>query len=395
MNIVFRNFRKYVISFFPLLFCASFVQDTSFPLSPWEAVPAFPDLHFDNPVDITHAYDGTGRLFVLEQRGSIRVFDNDPKTKTSTVFLDIKDKVSYGGEAGLLGIAFHPDFKKNGYYFLNYMRKTPQGLETVIARYKVDPYTQNKTNPASETILLTFKQPHDNHNGGAMKFGNDGLLYIATGDGGSWGDPDNNGQNKSSFLGKILRIDVNGTANGHYSIPADNPFAGNKEGFTEEIYAYGLRNPWRISFDHPTNTLWAGDVGQNKREEIDIIVKGGNYGWRRKESIDCYKPNKDCNDSVFIDPILDMPQANGEHSITGGFVYRGKKWPALHGKYIFGDYVSGRIFAFETKDGKAVRNEILAQGVSAISSFGVDAENELYLCDHGSGKILMLKKRTQ
>ncbi len=393
MSAMARKFRKYFVILSVLIFCTSFIKDTPFLPSNWEAVPAFPAIHFDNPVDFTHANDGTKRLFVLEQRGIVKVFENNPGVKTAAEFLNIKNKVSYGGEAGLLGIAFHPDFKKNGYYYLNYMRKTPQRLETVIARYQVDSYNKNQTDPATETILLTFEQPYDNHNGGSLKFGKDGFLYISTGDGGSWGDPHNNGQNKSSFLGKILRIDVNSTTKGHYGIPADNPYAGNKEGFTEEIYAYGLRNPWRISFDHQTNTLWAGDVGQNKREEIDVIVKGGNYGWRRKESIDCYKPNKDCVDPDFIDPILDMPQANGEHSITGGVVYRGKKWPSLRGKYIFGDYVSGKVFALETKDGKAVRNEILTDRIASISAFGVDADQELYICDHGAGQILVLKKR--
>lgn len=386
-----RN-RRYVVIICLLITASSFVRDTVVRQGQWKTRDAFPHLTFENPVDFTHANDGSGRLFVLEQKGVIRVFKNDPGSKSAATFLDIKTRVSYGGEAGLLGLAFHPDFKNNGFFFLNYMRKTPQRLETVIARYKANVPGAEIADPDSETILFSFEQPYDNHNGGALKFGKDGLLYISTGDGGSWGDPNNNGQNKRSMLGKILRVDVNNTGKGYYGIPADNPFAGNKEGFTEEIYAYGLRNPWRISFDHETNTLWAGDVGQNKREEIDVIVKGGNYGWRRKESIDCYKPGKDCNESEFIDPILDMPQAHGEHSITGGLVYRGKKMPTLAGKYIFGDYVSGRIFALETKDGKVVRNEILADRVGSISAFGVDASNELYICDHGSGKILSLMK---
>ena len=386
------KFRKYVFGVSLLITCCSFRQDTTLPPAPWKALEAFPNLKFDSPVDFTHSNDGSGRLFVLEQEGRIQVFQNNPAVKSSTVFLDIKSKVSYGGEAGLLGLAFHPDFKTNGYYFLNYTRKFSGKLETVVARYKVDVFSKNQTDPATETILFTFEQPYDNHNGGSIKFGKDGYLYIATGDGGSWGDPHNNAQNKSSFLGKILRIDVNGNAKENYSIPADNPYVGNKEGFTEEIYAYGLRNPWRISFDSETSTLWAGDVGQNKREEIDIIVKGGNYGWRRKESIDCYKPAGDCADPEFIDPVLDMPQANGEHSITGGFVYRGKKLSSLVGKYIFGDYVSGKVFALEIKNGKLIKNEILTDRIGSISSFGTDANNELYICDHGSGKILALER---
>lgn len=392
MGIRNRRFQKYAFILSLIITCCSFVRDTGIQRGQWKTNEAFPNLTFENPVDLTHANDGSRRLYVLEQKGVIKMFENDAGTKSSATFLDIKSKVSYGGEAGLLGLAFHPDFKTNGYFFLNYMRKTPQRLETVIARYKARSAEMNEADPSSETVLFTFEQPYDNHNGGSIKFGRDGYLYIATGDGGSWGDPHNNGQNKSSFLGKILRIDVNGNGKGNYGIPANNPFAGNKEGFTEEIYAYGLRNPWRISFDNETNTLWTGDVGQNKREEIDVIVKGGNYGWRRKESIDCYKPGKDCNEAEFIDPILDMPQANGEHSITGGFVYRGRKIPSLVGKYIFGDYVSGRVFALETKNGKAVKNEILTDRVGSISSFGVDAQNELYILDHASGKILELSK---
>ena len=355
-------------------------------------VEAFPKLHFDLPVDLTHANDGTNRLFVLEQEGTVRVFENAGTASSSKEFLNIKKLVSYGGEAGLLGLAFHPDYKNNGYFFLNYTRKVSGKLETAIVRYKVSANDPNQADPASATVLFTFDQPFDNHNGGAVKFGKDGYLYISTGDGGSWGDPSNNGQNKSAWLGKILRVDVNSKAKGNYGIPADNPFAGNKEGFREEIYAYGLRNPWRISFDEPTNTLWAGDVGQNKREEIDIIVKGGNYGWRLKESIDCYNPKRDCGEEGLIDPVIDLPQANGEHSITGGFVYRGKAVPALEGKYVFGDYVSGRLFALETKDGKAVKNTIIAEGAGQISAFGTDQANELYICNHGTGKIMRLAR---
>lgn len=355
-----------------------------------KVVEAFPKLHFDLPVDLTHASDGTNRLFVLEQEGTIRVFENAAATSSSKVFLDIKKLVSYGGEAGLLGLTFHPDYKNNGYFFLNYTTKVSGKLETAIVRYKVSAGDPNRADPASATVLFTFDQPFDNHNGGAVKFGKDGYLYVSTGDGGSWGDPSNNGQNKSAWLGKILRVDVNSKTKGNYGIPADNPFADNKEGFREEIYAYGLRNPWRISFDDATNTLWAGDVGQNTREEIDIIVKGGNYGWRLKESTDCYNPKRDCGTEGLIDPVLDLPQANGEHSVTGGFVYRGKAVPSLEGKYVFGDYVSGRLFALETQNGKAVQNSIIAEGVGQISAFGTDKSHELYICNHGTGKILKL-----
>lgn len=357
--------------------------------APFRTEEAFPLLHFDFPVDITHSNDGSNRLFVVEQAGIIKVFENKRTTAKASTFLDIRNKVSFGGEAGLLGLAFHPDYKDNGYFYVNYTTKAAGKLETVIVRYRVSSSNPDLADPGSEKVLLRFDQPWDNHNGGAVKFGPDAYLYIATGDGGSWGDPHKNAQNKKVLLGKILRIDVNGAGKGNCAIPPDNPFAGNSEGLREEIYAYGLRNPWRISFDHQTNTLWAGDVGQNKHEEIDIIVKGGNYGWSRKEGIECYR-TRNCDDPAFIDPVLDMPQANGERSITGGFVYRGKKLPSLNGKYIFGDYVSGRIFALETRQGKAVKNSLLVDKAGQISSFGVDADNELLICMHLTGKILRL-----
>lgn len=388
-----KNLPRLLLLAIPVLFQASGRPDKPSMVAGQPGVfrmeEAFPRLHFDFPVDITHSNDGTNRLFVVEQAGVIKVFENRRTTARATPFLDIRNKVSFGGEAGLLGLAFHPDYRHNGYFYVNYTTKAAGKLETVIVRYQVSASNPSLADPASETVLLRFDQPWDNHNGGAVKFGPDGYLYIATGDGGSWGDPHNNAQNKKVLLGKILRIDVNGQGKGNYAIPPDNPFAANSDGLREEIYAYGLRNPWRISFDHQTNTLWAGDVGQNKREEIDIIVKGGNYGWSRKEGMECYR-TRNCDDPAFIDPVLDMPQADGERSITGGFVYRGKKLPVLSGKYIFGDYVSGRIFALETKQGKAVKNSLLVDKAGQISSFGVDADNELLICMHLTGKICRL-----
>ena len=237
---------------------------------------AFPALKFTSPVDIQSARDGSNRLFIVEQKGIIKVFKNESGTQTSSTFLDISSKVVSGGESGLLGLAFDPNYKTNGYFYVNYT--TGSQLKSVIARYQNPDPGQNAASPTSELILLTFDQPYANHNGGALAFGKDGYLYIATGDGGSGGDPHNNAQNRQNLLGKILRIDVNNITN-TYKIPADNPYKGNKDGFRDEIYAYGLRNPWRMSFDSETNELYVGDVGQNKREEIDRIVKGGNYGW--------------------------------------------------------------------------------------------------------------------
>lgn len=344
----------------------------------------FPALTFSQPVDLVQAPGDSSRFFVVEQGGVIKVFSNAENVSSSTTFLDIKSKIRSGGERGLLGLAFHPDFKTNGYFFVNYTSGTP--LKTVIARYKATSATQ--ADPGSEAILFTFNQPYDNHNGGSLQFGKDGYLYIATGDGGSGGDPQNNAQNLKSHLGKILRVDVNGTAKGNYSIPADNPFVAGTTGNLPEIYAYGLRNPWRISFDTNTGKLFAGDVGQNEREEIDIITKGGNYGWRMKEGIDCYNPSSNCNAHGLIEPVHDYSQDNGDRSITGGYVYRGSAIPALAGKYIYGDYVSGRIWALELDGDTRKSNTLILEGKGNISSFGQDINGEVYYLNYGQGKVM-------
>lgn len=346
---------------------------------------AFPNLKFNSPVEFVHAGDGTNRIFVLEQPGVIKVFDNNAATKEASTYLDIRDKVDDGGEMGLLGIAFDPNFKENGYFYLNYNKRNP--LETIIARFKASSYKDAKVSPSSETILMRFSQPYDNHNGGKVAFGPDGYLYIAVGDGGAWGDQHNYAQNRTSLLGKILRIDVNKTDKGNYGIPTDNPYVGNTEGFREEIYAYGLRNPWRFSFDSKTGQLWAGDVGQNEFEEIDIITKGGNYGWRLKEASRCYNPRNDCDPTkTLIDPIHQYPRSDGV-SVTGGYVYRGKRIPALQGKYLFADYAKGNIWAISFDGTTKTCNELLSTYGGSVSSFGIDANEEIYILDHYSGQI--------
>ncbi|MFN3489629.1 MAG: PQQ-dependent sugar dehydrogenase [Emticicia sp.] len=352
----------------------------------YQAVEAFPKLSFNSPVDFTHANDGSNRVFVVEQRGVIQVFENNANIETKSVFLDIVSRVSSGGEMGLLGLAFHPDFKNNGFFFVNYTRNSPR-RQTVIARFKVSGQTAD---PSSETILLTFDQPYTNHNGGQIAFGADGYLYIATGDGGSGGDPQNYAQNRASLLGKMLRIDVNSTTKGNYGIPKDNPYMANTQGFSEEIYAYGLRNPWRFSFDSVTKDLWTGDVGQNKVEEIDVITKGGNYGWKVKEGNDCY--SGDCSRTDLIAPVWSYANGAEGRSVTGGIVYRGKKFADLVGKYFCGDYVSGKIWAL-TYDGKTVTKSDVITNVSSISAFGQDANGEIYILNHGSGKIYTLAKK--
>ncbi len=354
----------------------------------YKKVLAFPKLSFSDPVDFTHANDGTNRLFVVEQKGIIQVFENDAATDKKSVFLDIDAKVASGGEMGLLGLTFHPDFKKNGYFFVNYTRDSPR-RQTVVSRFKA---TGQTADPNSETILFTFDQPYSNHNGGQVAFGADGFLYISAGDGGSGGDPQNNAQNRKSLLGKMLRIDVNSTEKGNYGIPKDNPYAGNTEGFNEEIYAYGLRNPWRFSFDSVTKNLWVGDVGQNKVEEIDVVTKGGNYGWRIKEANNCYDASGDCSKTDLIPPVWSYTQGSDGYSVTGGMVYRGKKLTDLNGKYICGDYVSGKIWAL-TYDGKTVTKSDEITNVSSVSTFGEDANGELYMCDYSAGKIYSLAKK--
>lgn len=353
-----------------------------------KSVDAFPSLTFSAPVDIRHAGDSTNRMFVVEQAGVIKVFENNGTTTSSTTFLDIKNKVSAGGELGLLGMAFHPNFKSNGYFYVNYTKGNP--LQTVIARYKATAAGANTADVASETILLTYNQPYSNHNGGALQFGKDGYLYIASGDGGSGGDPQGNGQNKKTYLGKILRIDVNATQKGHYGIPVDNPFAGNSEGFLEEIYAYGLRNPWRISFDMGSDRFFAADVGQSAKEEINLIVKGGNYGWKIKEGKDCYSPTSNCVATGLIEPVFDYGRAAGDVSITGGYVYRGQLIKNLTGKYIYGDYVSGRVWALELDGNQVKSNTLLTDITGTISTFGQDSKGEVYFADHASGKIMKL-----
>ncbi len=354
----------------------------------YKSVLAFPKLSFSDPVDFKHAGDGTNRLFVVEQKGIIQVFENDAATDKKSVFLDIDARVASGGEMGFLGLTFHPNFKTNGYFFVNYTRSSPR-RQTVISRFKANGQVAD---PNSEAILFTFDQPYSNHNGGQIAFGADGFLYIATGDGGSGGDPQNYSQNKKSLLGKMLRIDVNATEKGNYGIPKDNPYIGNTEGFSEEIFAYGLRNPWRFSIDAVTKNIWVGDVGQNKVEEIDIVTKGGNYGWRIKEANNCYDASGDCNKTDLIPPVWSYVQGNDGYSVTGGAVYRGKKLTDLIGKYICGDYVSGKIWAL-SNDGKAVTKSDLITNVSSVSTFGEDANGELYICDYSAGKIYSLAKK--
>lgn len=368
-----------------LRFIIAFLLWTVTAVAQQQAEVAFPALTFTNPVDLQDPRDGTNRLFVVEQAGIIKVFTNSPATTLSRTFLDIRSRIRSGGEMGLLGLAFHPNFQTNGLFFVNYTSQS-DSLRTNIARFRVSATNPDSADPSSEVVLLTITQPFTNHNGGQLSFGPDGYLYIALGDGGSAGDPLNNAQNLRSLLGKILRIDVNNPSSGrNYGIPADNPFFGNPQGYREEIYAYGLRNPWRFSFDAPTGRLWAGDVGQGAREEINTIEKGKNYGWRVMEGSLCYNPPSGCNTTGLELPVWEYGRSLGI-SITGGFVYRGSRNPELIGSYIYGDYGSGRIWSLRY-DGATATNVQLAQVSFQISSFGVDANNELYICGYNTGSI--------
>jgi glucose/arabinose dehydrogenase len=346
---------------------------------PVQLLNAFPSLTFTKPLALAHSADGTDRIFVAQQTGQILVFPNDSTAAAAKVFLDIGNRISSSaGEEGLLGLVFHPQYASNGYFYVNYTAPGP--LRTVISRFKVSSTDPDRADSLSELKILEYNQPYTNHNGGGLAFGPDGYLYIGAGDGGSGGDPSNNAQTLSVLLGKILRIDVGGnTPTTQYRIPSDNPFAGNTGGFQQEIWAYGLRNPWRFSFDPQTGVLWAGDVGQGTREEIDIIQKGKNYGWRIMEGMICYNPPSGCDTAGLTLPIKDYGHDVG-NSITGGYVYHGSRRPELSGAYIYGDFGSGRIWKLRYQGGIVTEDALLLQAPFSVSSFGVDQNNELYVC---------------
>lgn len=385
------GFNPLFLIFLLFAFCSdtSREDDGQAPAQTYKTVVAFPQLSFTRPVDLQSPADNTNRIFVVEQAGVISVFPNDKATSAKKTFLDIRDQVDdQGNEEGLLGLAFHPDYKTNGYFYVNYTAANPN--RTVISRLKVSSGNRDLADPTSELELLTFEQPYSNHNGGQVSFGPDGFLYIAVGDGGSGGDPQDNGQNRATLLGTILRIDVNKQDNGKaYGIPADNPFANNNNGYREEIYAYGLRNPWRFSFDSDNGRLWTGDVGQNAYEEIDIIEKGGNYGWNTMEGNHCFEPKSGCDRTGLKLPIHEYDRDAGI-SVTGGFVYRGPTLTGLEGKYIYADYATRRIWALDHSNISKPVNTLLLEADFNISSFGIDQNEELYLCGF-DGKIHKLE----
>ena len=353
--------------------------------SAYSVTAAFPNLTFNQPDGIFSDPTNSNRLFVIEQAGVIRVFNNAQNASTSSVFLDISSRVLYGGEQGLLGLAFHPNYSQNGYFYVDYVADNPR--RTIIARFTVSG-DENVADQNSEQIILEISQPFSNHKGGQLAFGPDGYLYIGMGDGGSAGDPMGNGQSLTTLLGKILRIDVNAPSEGRsYGIPNDNPYFGNTLGYREEIYAYGFRNPWRFSFDSATGALWVGDVGQNTLEEIDIVEKGKNYGWNIMEGTLCFDPAVDCNQTGLTLPVWNYTRDQGT-TIIGGYVYHGSALPSLDGAYVYGDFGSGRIWALHV-NGASAENTLLVDSGLNIASFGTDQNSELYFSAY-DGKIYKL-----
>ena len=368
-----------------------------------KTVRTFKNLRIKLPVVIKNAGDGSNRLFIASQVGKVFVMSEDPATEDPDVFLDIEKKVRYidrENEEGLLGLAFHPQYKKNGQLFVYYTRYQKTGSlprTSVVSRFTVSKQDPNRIDPDSEEVIMTVKQPFWNHNGGTICFGPDGFLYIALGDGGAGNDPMGNGQNLKTLLGSILRIDVDKKGKGkNYSIPSDNPFVSHPDA-KPEIYAYGLRNVWRMAFDRKTGIGWVADVGQNIWEEVNILEKGGNYGWNIRESRHDFEkaPRKPTSKDRFVDPVWEYSHDVGK-SITGGVVYRGSQHSELNGMYLFADYVTGFVWGlkYDPATRKVVRHveiqgvhkDLSKQKAAPIITFGESESGEVYFSDR-NGRI--------
>jgi len=363
---------------------------SSGPAGTFQVERVFPNLSFQQMTNLVQPDDESDLIFVTEQRGIVYSFSvND--SQQANVFLDITDRVNMGGtEEGLLGLAFDPNYQQNGQLYVYYSAADPR--RSVVSRFNLDGEQPDVADQQSEVIILEVDQPFSNHNGGELAFGPDGDLYIGLGDGGSGGDPQGNGQNLGTLLGSILRIDISGlSAPGDYQIPVDNPFV-DAAGARPEIWAFGFRNPWRFSFDSETGLLWAGDVGQNTWEEIDIVAGGGNYGWNIMEGLHCYSPPTGCSQSGLTLPLVEYDHSHG-CSIIGGYVYHGDQIPSLQGHYVYGDYCSGDIWAL-AYDGSAVTgNMLLIESGLTIASFAVDLAGNLYILSRDGGIYTLVQKQ--
>lgn len=369
----------------------------------------FPALKFERPIWMEEAPDDSGRFFIVGQLGQVVIVKPGTDGSQTKEFLSIVDrKPLVENEEGLLGLTFHPQFKSNPRCYVFYSQQDPK--RSIVSEIKVSASDPDRADLASERVLLEWQRPYWNHDGGEIAFGPDGYLYIAVGDGGLGGDPHNNGQSSASLLGKMLRIDVNsrstlGEGNDRrqlpYGIPQDNPFVGESDKYRirKEIFALGLRNAWRFSFDRETGDLWAGDVGQDDWEEVDLVVKGGNYGWSVREGFHHFKPGPD--GARYVEPVLEYAHtpalaAKGQFpdhatglSITGGYVYRGRKYPALRGVYVYADYAVGTIWGFRYQNGKITERGTLLSQPKNITSFAEDRSGELYALTQ-DGKVLAI-----
>ena len=376
--------------------------ELAFPNVTWENWSAVNDNGKPNPplrpIHVTHAGDGTNRVFVIDQSGLLHVLPNDAAATKATVFADIRERThqfAVDDEEGVLGFAFHPDYKSNGQFFVYY--NTESADRTIyLSRFTVSKDDANKADEASEEILMTIKQPFSNHNGGPMAFGPDGYLYIGMGDGGGRNDPEYTAQDRASFLGCVLRIDVDHKSDGkNYAIPKDNPFVGQKD-VEGEVFAYGIRNPWRVSFDSKTGSLWLADVGQDLWEEINIIRKGGNYGWSAREGSFTFANHESSTGVTGIAPVWEYDHRIGK-SITGGHVYRGSKLPELAGHYLYGDYVAGKLWAlhYDEQAGKVIRNVAIPWNGLPVLAFGDDEQGEAFVTTatrNGKGIYRLVKE---
>lgn len=347
------------------------------------AARSFPNLNFRHLTGLAQPDDGRGVLYVTEQRGLIRAFPDRQDVAESSIFLDITGRVNEGGnEEGLLGLAFDPGYENNGFFYVYYSAANPR--RSVVSRFSVNRDDPSKADSSSESIVLEIPQPFSNHNGGQIAFGPDGYLYIGLGDGGGGGDPMLNGQNTTTLLGALLRIEPLGLGDKpRYRIPDDNPLSS-VAGAKAEIWAYGFRNPWRFSFDRETGEIWLGDVGQNLWEEIDLVKMGHNYGWNVMEGAHCFRPRDGCDGAGLDLPIVEYSSSE-RCSVIGGYVYRGTRLPSISGAYLYGDYCSGTVWGLRHDGQMVTEHVVLAKVEAQITSFGEDQAGQVYILSRDSG----------